>query len=76
MKQSDQPKERFMKATLQGFTEVDKPASFKFPLKTKLIAGVEVVLFYGYVDIKNPDDFIAGSDYDVEIIEGYAMAQK
>jgi hypothetical protein len=65
-----------MKATFQGFTEVDKPASFKFPLQTKMIGGVECVLFYKYVDIKNPDDFIAGEDYDVEIIEGYAMAQQ
>lgn len=63
-----------MKATFQGFTEIDKPASFKIPAKTRIIGGVEVAEFYNYVEIKNADDFIAGNDYDVEIVGGYAVA--
>ena len=62
-----------MKATFIGYTEIDKPAQFKIPAKTRVIAGVEVVEFYNFVDVKNADDFVAGVDYDVEIIGGYAM---
>lgn len=67
-------RDKIMKATFQGFTEVDKPATFKIPTKTRIIAGVEVVEFYKYVEIKNADDFIAGNDYEIEIIGNYAMA--
>ena len=62
-----------MKATFVGYTEVDKPAQFKAPTKTRMIGGVEVVEFYKWFDVKNGDDFVAGSEYEIEIIEGYAM---
>ena len=62
-----------MKAIFTGFTEIDKPAQFKIPAKTRVICGAEVVEFYNFVDVKNADDFIAGQEYNVEIIEGYAM---
>lgn len=62
-----------MKATFAGYTEIDKPAQFKVPAKTRIINGVEVVEFYNWFDVKNGGDFVAGNEYDIEIIGGYAM---
>jgi len=62
-----------MKAIFVGFTEIDKPAQFKVPAKTRIIGGVEVVEFYKWIEVKNGDDFVAGSEYEIEVIEGYAI---
>ena len=63
-----------MKAEFIGYTEVDKPAQFRVPSKYIEIKGVgKVVAFYDLYDVKNGDDFVAGEEYEIEIIEGYAM---
>jgi hypothetical protein len=62
-----------MKALFEGYTEVNKPAQFKVPAKTRVIGGVEVVEFYNWIDVNNGDDFIAGNEYNIEVVDGHAV---
>ena len=63
-----------MKAEFIGYTELDKPAQFRVPSKYIEIKGAgKVVALYNLYDVKNGDDFVVGDEYEIEIIEGYAM---
>ena len=59
-------------AIFVGYTEIDKPAQFKAPAKTRMIGGVEIVEFYDFYDVRNGDDFSCGVAYDIDITDGHA----